>query len=270
MRNFNKLTKLGMLFLLAVTLCSCAFGRRINYRGHSGFVPEVPDTKYTIAVVDKRPYVLSGSKQPSFVGLQRSLYGIPYNVKTQSGAPLSNDLAEMIASTFSYNGKSAQSVTVPPGASIDDFVSSWEEGFPEGEVGLLFVLKEWKTDRHFREIFRHNAELSVISRDSGVLASVSDSGTKTLSRSYPLNQAITELFGGMLNSSEISSVLPGFRGAVSKASPKDIEVKSEASQSALSDEQLVETLKKLKSAFEDGILTESEYNAKKSQLIRRY
>src|SRR5690242_3178272 len=67
-----------------------------------------------IAVLDSRPDVVSGDRKETFIGLTRSLYGIPYPVQTPSKKPFATELANLAAKGLKSGGTPPQVVTVSP------------------------------------------------------------------------------------------------------------------------------------------------------------
>ncbi len=77
-----------ILLILSLSLVACASGRKIDYAPAYPSVPQVFAKAVEVQVIDERPYVLSGNKKGSFVGLTRGSYYIPFDVNTRSGEPL--------------------------------------------------------------------------------------------------------------------------------------------------------------------------------------
>src|SRR5436309_1845103 len=67
-----------------------------------------------ITVLDSRPDVVSGDRKETFIGLSRSLYGIPYPVHTRSKKPFATELADLAAGALKSGGAPPQVVTVSP------------------------------------------------------------------------------------------------------------------------------------------------------------
>ena len=78
--------RLLIVALSAVALAGCAVGNTYDYQAADIGLPVVGKGKVGVAVVDRRPYVLSGDKEADFVGLQRGGFGNPFNVTTRSAS----------------------------------------------------------------------------------------------------------------------------------------------------------------------------------------
>ena len=72
-----------MLLRAILMLCAfsalggCAFGQKVDYRESTTYLSARSDIPIEVNVIDERPYVVSGSKNPTYVGTLRALY---YNV----------------------------------------------------------------------------------------------------------------------------------------------------------------------------------------------
>ena len=93
MRNLKPLARLVALAPLVVML-ACVAGQKVD----TTYTPEpesaAPDQgAVALSVVDQREYVLSGAKDPSYIGKFRAGFGNTWDVKTEGQVPL----AELIA-----------------------------------------------------------------------------------------------------------------------------------------------------------------------------
>jgi hypothetical protein len=113
----------------------------------------------SVAVWDARPYVLTGEKSPEWVGLQRSGWGIPYGVHTQSNNPLSSEFAQSILSSFGQAGGAKSSVTIPNRTSTIEAVTKM---LPSRGKVLLLEISEWKTDTLSDINFSYDLKVKVL------------------------------------------------------------------------------------------------------------
>jgi hypothetical protein len=127
---------------LLVIITGCAFGQTIKYTGVSNFKAiKLPDVSTIIAVWDRRPYVQNRDKTPQFVGLTRSLFGIPYPTHTSSGNALADDLANMISLTLKQQGKKVQVAILQTKMSNEDMIKTLTQ-YGKSRI-LLFEMHEW-------------------------------------------------------------------------------------------------------------------------------
>lgn len=97
-----------------------------------------------VAVLDERPYVLKKEKNPSYVGMARGGYGNPFDMWTESGAPLADDMLSTVADSLRARG-----FTVTPlKTSTADSLKSVMANFSTSNADRLIFLdiKEWYSD----------------------------------------------------------------------------------------------------------------------------
>src|SRR4051812_18081252 len=105
--------KLAAVLAVAAALGGCAVGQTYKYSDAPMSLEGVSSAgAVAIAVQDARPYVISGNKAPTFVGLQRGGFGNPFDVNTQSGGPLANEIRDAIARALKARGVSVTPVAV--------------------------------------------------------------------------------------------------------------------------------------------------------------
>ena len=69
-----------------------------------------------MATQDRREYVLSGNKDPQFVGLQRGGYGNPFDVRTSDDRPLAEDMTTAIVAAMAGRGFQPVPILIAPSA----------------------------------------------------------------------------------------------------------------------------------------------------------
>src|SRR5215468_9264272 len=124
----TKLVRTWVL-LMAGLLSACVYGRTIDYKAPVELGTPTGSARVAVAVLDHRPYVVSGQKSPSFVGLQVAGFPNPYgllpgDVNTESGAPLASDFSSAIAKALSTKGFSVTELGVTATASTEDAVAA--------------------------------------------------------------------------------------------------------------------------------------------------
>lgn len=144
----------------ALLLLGACTGNRYDYAGETPLFAVQTDDRVVVAVLDQRPEVLNGDNLPSFVGLQRIALGVPYDVSTESGRPLAEDMADMIVRGLAANDVPVESVGVFPSA---DPAMAIESVLAAGaERGLIVLLRQWRTDSMFDVTFRYDVTALVI------------------------------------------------------------------------------------------------------------
>lgn len=182
----------AILMLCAfATLGGCAFGQKIDYRQSTPYLSARSDTPVEVNVVDERPYVLSGSKNPTYVGTLRALYYNPFNINTLTGNPLSFDLKEAVRSSLEKS-----SIKAPAAYSTTNA--------DPGQKLLMLKLREWKSDSYMRTRFDYDITASVLDEHGKELA------TKSAKSSGAIKNFLTagsEALSAVLNSDEIVAAL---------------------------------------------------------------
>ena len=107
--------KLAALLSIVLLLSGCAVG--VTHQLDTA-VPTVrttgKDSAFVVSSHDQRPYVRSGAKPESFVGLSRGGFGNPFDVNTASGNGLASDISKALANALSANGAQVEIIAVTP------------------------------------------------------------------------------------------------------------------------------------------------------------
>ena len=268
------------LSFLVILLSGCAIGQTVNYdTGSWTFdTDRIAEKQATVIFYDQRPYVLSGNKDPNFVGLLRSLAGIPYPVSTQSGRPMTDDMAILMRNTLRAHGSNAKVVAVPHSINPRDTHLVAERNGGQAPF-LLFTFFEWKTDTYTEPVLHYNVELSVLDKDGEILSSERSSGIDQLGANQraerlTLASATTDIFGSLLNSDRTAKALTGtyasapvvekFNSNVQPASTKPAANCSTAS--VLSMKKIGMTDDQIKAACPDSV---SQWSVKFDRLFGR-
>jgi len=76
----TKLARASVLLITAGFLSACVSGRTIDYKAPTELSIPAGSTRVAIAVLDHRPYVVSGAEDTSFVGHQNSGFPVVLGV----------------------------------------------------------------------------------------------------------------------------------------------------------------------------------------------
>jgi len=168
--------KMAFLALLAVLASGCAVGNRYAFDNVVADAALAGSGQVAVAVHDQRAYVLSGDKEPQFVGIQRGGYGNPFDVRTEGDRPLAQDMANSIAATLGRSGFEARTVPAlhsdAPAAVRDRLRQSG------AERAVLLTVREWKSDAMMRLGLSCDLNMSVLDRAGSVLAAKDIRSTK--------------------------------------------------------------------------------------------
>jgi hypothetical protein len=178
----RSLARLVPVVVVAVTVSACAFGRKIDYAAPAEVGLKQGSTPLAVGVLDHRPYVVSGDKSPSFVGLQRSGFGIPYNVNTQSGHPLAEDFSSSIAGALSNKGYAVQQVQLSPSLATSNAVAQVVAS--GAKRSIVLEVGEWKSDTLSRAALYYSLSMTVFDENTTPLARKEVSGRDDLGGSF--------------------------------------------------------------------------------------
>jgi hypothetical protein len=178
------------LVLAAVLATGCAVGNTYNYRDSDMAIPVTGDAALGLSVVDRRPYVLSGDKPASFIGLQRGGFGNPFNVTTESGRPLAEEVQAALATGLRRRG---YTVTELDPVSVDEADVLRTVKASNLARNVVLVFQEWKTDAMMSFGLSYDLILRVLDADGAQLASSSSRSDKENLGSAGMESANAEL-----------------------------------------------------------------------------
>lgn len=167
-KQYVRAIKLVILLALVVILCACgggaAFNRTENIQSAWPVISYSTDNQITIQVIDKRPDVLSKKVNPTYVGVMRGGFGNPFNMNTESGQPLADDIAISIHNGFKNAGIKSE---VFNGLSTNILSKIKYRR-------LELTIYEWECDYYKTADFKYNLALNITNADGKILASVTD------------------------------------------------------------------------------------------------
>jgi len=168
-----------VMFLVVVPLCcGCAIGVKHNY---ADAVPQLtvsgPGT-LAVATHDQRPYIVSGDTGPAFVGLSRGGYGNPFQVQTESARPLAEDMTRVMCRALNAKGFQCVPVIVAAPDRSDEVQRQLQA--VAGNLALLLVLHEWKSDTYINTALTYNVTLSVLDSRGAVIVKIDMKGVDDL------------------------------------------------------------------------------------------
>lgn len=173
-----KLHRLGLLACSVPILCGCAIGNKYDYDDAKAKVAYRGHGRVAVAAWDRRPYVLSGDKDPDFVGLQRNNWGIPFKVVTASKQPLATEMGHALVLSLADAGFGATPVEVQPQDSEGNAVYSLLRNKPARAV--LLRVDDWESDNYHNPTVVYDLTLNVYDGGGRKLASKSLKGSDDL------------------------------------------------------------------------------------------
>lgn len=158
----------ALVICSCMLLISCAVGNKYNYRAELASLPLKTTTQKTLllSLDDSRPYVLSGDKKPTFVGLQRGGFGNPFDVTTASGKPMTDDMATSLAASLELSGYAVK--IAEGGADISDLIAL-AKSYNAFRIIRLQIF-EWKSDIYMSIGLHYDLQLSIYDAEGTLLA----------------------------------------------------------------------------------------------------
>jgi len=202
------------LLLLLLGLSGCAIG---NHQQYAGVAPDLTlkaTHSVAVVVIDSRPYVVSGDKDPDFVGLQRAGFGNPFDVTTVSHKPLASDIADDIVTALKNRNIQSAAVVVKPGTSASDALKAATAAGKDR--GLIVDLREWKSDTYTNTALKFDVQATVCDAGGKQLATVARQGDQDLGGSImdppghakeAVPPAFKQAMESLLNAPEIVAAL---------------------------------------------------------------
>ncbi len=172
------IVRYGLFVLTALAVGGCAFGNRHAYHTVLATPTASGSAQLGVATHDQRPYVLSGNKQPQFVGLSRGGYGNPFDIRTADDAPLADGITQAL--TNSLRARGFRPVPVIVAASMSPAQVQERLAQAGGDRALLLPLSEWKSDTYMGTGLFYDVTLSVLDPSGRAVAEKRLSGKDDL------------------------------------------------------------------------------------------
>lgn len=210
----NYLLRFLFIAFMSITLSACAFGNKHAYHDVHADIEAIGTSVVAVTTHDQRNYVISGNKNPVFVGLQRGGYGNPFDVLTKSGDPLAHDMTQSVAMSLSKNGFKA--IPVPSSHSDDRQTLINRLKSMEADRLIMFTIYEWKSDTYQNTALIYDVNATIMDREGKVLGESKIEGRDNLRGSFMnptghakevIPDAFREKIQILINSKQISNEL---------------------------------------------------------------
>ena len=245
----------ALLLLLAVlpttAFSQSAFGQQGDFRASWPSIDLWTDYVVLVAVSDQRPYVINGDKTPDFIGLNRSMIGIPYDVLTASRASLAMDLEEAVTNGLLNSGVIATAQS--------------DNGEEESEVyaanrKLLLALVEWKGDTYKDTTLHYDFTVAIYDGKDQLIAQRRFVGKRTDTSSV---DAARKVLTEAISSVEIIRALDSEYVSSDEGPEQDADADPPAQVSEIYDDLI-----KLKELLDKGIISEEEFVEQKRRVLQ--
>ena len=174
--TWKRSTRRSFCLLVTVLLVSCA-----TPATRSDLTPTfsgLTSSHITIGVVDSRPYVISGNKEPWFEGIVRGGFGIPYTINRPERPPnetFADRIAKMLERTFTDAGSQVTVVRLARGSTQPAARGKLKP--QTKDVALLIRIHDSKFDAGgFQFDYPYHFQLSVLDPEGNTLAQASVQG----------------------------------------------------------------------------------------------
>lgn len=139
---FKKVLYYTCMLSVTALMSGCVVKQKVDV----GYVPIKKETsaEYTsinLAVNDQRDFVVNGQKHPSFIGLYRSGFGIPWDVNTQDNIPLAKVIETSLANELSSLG----------------FIKDGND-----KKTLKVAINQWRFEGYQNTAFAYNLKIQVV------------------------------------------------------------------------------------------------------------
>jgi len=210
-RGFNALLILTALFSATA---GCAFGQRQSFANVQVAVNHRGTTAIAVAAQDRRPYVVNGEKSATYVGTQRGGFGNPFDVTTQSDAPLVTEFAAVLKRSLSAMGYKVSTIGTQPSHTRQKLTAAMAQ--TKANRLVLLTVNEWATDTYNSTDLSYYLILEVLDSTGKVLARSAARGEDRLGTSLfdpqgaarkAAPEALKSKFGALLNDARVAAAL---------------------------------------------------------------
>lgn len=171
-----------MLALAVFLLGGCAVGQRISYNDTELELQASGTSMVAVTTVDNRPYVKDGEKDKDYVGKFRGGYGNPWNVGTESGKPLADDMSSVICAALEKKGFACRPVSVEPNELPSHIIDKLQA--TGAKSLLLLTINEWLSDTYYTTTLNYDLLLTVTNHQGTKLVEKSAAGEEELGGSF--------------------------------------------------------------------------------------
>lgn len=158
---------LSVLTLALLTLLTQGCANQFSYSNANVSFGATGSGKLAIATQDQRPYIINGKKTPNFIGLVRGGYGNPFDVTTESGKTLSDEITGALAASFQKSGFT----TVPVAVSHSENDKAVKDKIvaAKSDKAVLLVVKEWKSDTLVNTALLFDLSIQVLDGSANII-----------------------------------------------------------------------------------------------------
>ncbi len=162
-----KILKLLGALMIVLAVTGCAVGNTYDYEAATVSLPVKGNESVGLGVIDNRSYVLSGDKKADFIGLQRGGFNNPFDVRTASGKPMTEDMQTALSRALDNSGFDVKKLDFS--SSDSELVASVVASSGE-EKNIVLTVTDWKTDVFMNITLFYDLLLEVYEKDGAIVA----------------------------------------------------------------------------------------------------
>jgi hypothetical protein len=207
------------LFFLVFVICmtGCAMGNKYDLAHSAPDISRTGKSEIAIGVHDIREYIANGDKSPDFIGLQRGGFGNPFDVKTESGDPLSEDISRSLIAGLEKRGYKAETVKLLPSVTLPGAKTALVE--TGKERSLLVTVINWKSDTMYNVALHYDLTAVVFDGSGNKIAENNVHGINELGGYYwnppeyagkAVPRALAEKLDALIDTPEILNALTAY------------------------------------------------------------
>jgi hypothetical protein len=206
--------RIFIVTILSFSLSGCVLGNSFRYNDITANITANKGTSVAVATIDQRPYVLDEDSEPSYAGMVRGPYAVPFSAHTKSGKALADEMTGIIVRSLAQNGVTATSVTTH---FRDTTAQAKAELSAAGtQRSLLLTLLNWQSDTLNNTTLEYDVTLEVLGESGKSIAQKTFKGSDHLGGSFinPLGYAakevppaVSKVIGEFFASEEIRNAL---------------------------------------------------------------
>ena len=174
----NENCRIWIVLCASLFLGGCAVGQQIRYHDADLTLNASGNTPVAVASVDGRPYIKSGEKEKTYIGTFRGGFGNPFNVSTESGKPLADDMSSVICASLKKKGFACAPVSVDPKESLDEITQKLKGS--KAMRLMLLAINEWRSDTYTNTSLYYDVVLTVMDNQGAQLAASKAKGEDDL------------------------------------------------------------------------------------------
>ncbi len=180
---------LACVLCLGLLVSACAIGNEYDYKNQVIDFKGETEQKVGVAVVDQRPYVVSGKKEADFIGVQRGGFGDPFDVSTKSDEPLADSISFAIVEALKKQNITAKVLKTTPVADDEKALKALDSS--DSTRLLMIYLMEWKSDTLINTRFLYDVKAVVADGKQTTIAEHSLKNSERLAGKFmdPTNAA---------------------------------------------------------------------------------